>query len=131
MCSSDLLVYSGLFYLTFLLQFFLLLSAFGPVQPLSALAGIGTIMLLKTVIPPVTLGELGIREGASVIVLGHAGILPAAAFNASLLLFAVNLLLPALAGLALLMWIKPARRSSARVDDSVQASSGPRTENDT
>lgn len=105
-----LIGYSGLFYLTFLLQFFLLLAAFGPVQPLSALAGIVTIMLVKTIIPPVTLGELGIREGASVVVLGHAGILPAAAFNASLLLFAVNLLLPALAGLVLLLWIKPARR---------------------
>lgn len=98
-----LLAFSGLFYLTFLLQFYLLLSAFGPVAPMSAIAGIVTIMLVKTVIPPVTLGELGIREGASVIVLGHAGILPAAAFNASLLLFAVNLLLPALAGLALLL----------------------------
>ena len=101
-----LMVYSGLFYLTFLLPFFLLLSAFGPVQPLSAIAGIVTIMFVKTVIPPVTLGELGIREGASVLVLGHAGILPAAAFNASLLLFVVNLLLPALAGLALLLFLR-------------------------
>lgn len=99
----QLVLLSLLFYLTFLLQFYLLLRAFGPVDAISALAGIGTIMLLKTVAPPVTLGELGIREGASVYVLGHAGILATTAFNASLLLFAINILLPSLAGLAVLL----------------------------
>ncbi|MFA6233232.1 MAG: lysylphosphatidylglycerol synthase domain-containing protein [Bacteroidota bacterium] len=98
-----LFVFSMLFYATFLLQFFFLLSAFGPVDALSAFAGIGTVMLVKTVIPPVTIGELGIREGTSVYVLGHAGILAAAAFNASLLLFAINVFLPSLVGLALLL----------------------------
>lgn len=103
-----LLLLSLLFYGTFLLQFVLLLYAFGNTDLLSALAGISTIMLIKTVIPPVTLGELGIREGASVYVLGHAGILAASAFSASLLLFAINILLPSLAGLFVLL-----RRSTA------------------
>ncbi len=98
----SLLILSSLFYATFLLQFFFLLLAFGPIDALSAIAGICTIMLVKTVIPPVTVGELGIREGASVYVLGHAGIAAAAAFNASLLLFAINVVLPSIAGLALL-----------------------------
>lgn len=102
-----LLLLSVLFYSTFLLQFVILLAAFGPVDMFSAIAGVSTIMLIKTVIPPVTIGELGIREGASVYVLGHAGILAAAAFSASLLLFAINILLPSLAGLAILF-----RRSS-------------------
>jgi uncharacterized membrane protein YbhN (UPF0104 family) len=94
-----LILYSLLFYATFLTQFLLLLWAFGPVEPVSALAGISTIMLLKTIIPPVTLGELGIREGASVYVLGYAGVIAASAFSAALLLFAINILLPSLAGL--------------------------------
>ncbi len=97
------LMLSVLFYATFLMQFFLLLSAFGPLDPVSTLAGISTIMLVKTVLPPITLGELGIREGVAVLVFGHAGVLAAAAFSASLLLFAINLLLPALAGLPLLV----------------------------
>jgi len=96
------LIFSVLFYLTFITQFLLLLYAFGPVEPLSALAGIVTIMLLKTVVPPVTLGELGIREGASVMVLGQVGIAASVAFSASLLLFAINILLPAVTGLAFL-----------------------------
>ncbi len=98
-----LLAFSLLFYLIFLLQFYLLLAAFGRVDMLSTIAGISTIMLVKTVIPPVTIGELGIREGASVYILGHAGMLAAAAFNASLLLFVINILLPSLAGLAVLL----------------------------
>ena len=104
-----LLLLSLLFYATFLLQFVLLLYAFGSTDLLSALAGISTIMLIKTVIPPVTVGELGIREGASVYVLGHAGILAATAFSASLLLFAINILLPSLAGLLILF-----RRTTTR-----------------
>jgi uncharacterized membrane protein YbhN (UPF0104 family) len=98
-----MLLLSVMFYFTFLVQFFLLLSAFGPVSLFSALAGISTIMLIKTIVPPVTLGELGIREGTAVIVLSHAGVLAAAALSASLLLFVVNLLIPALIGLPLLL----------------------------
>ncbi|MFZ1731579.1 MAG: lysylphosphatidylglycerol synthase domain-containing protein [Bacteroidota bacterium] len=109
---QSLMLFSVLFYLTFLVQFFFLISAFGPIDTLSTVAGIGTIMLVKTVIPPVTIGELGIREGASVYVLGHAGILAAAALNASLLLFAVNVFLPSLAGLALLLRLP--RREAAQ-----------------
>ncbi len=105
-----LLGLSLLFYVTFVLQFFLLLRAFGSVDVFSAIAGIGTIMLVKTVIPPVTIGELGIREGASVYVLGHAGILAATAFNASLLLFAINVFLPSVAGLAVVFRTPSGRR---------------------
>jgi uncharacterized membrane protein YbhN (UPF0104 family) len=107
-----MLLLSVLFYFTFLIQFFLLLSAFGPVNLFSALAGISTIMLIKTIVPPVTLGELGIREGTAVLVLSPIGVLAAAALSASLLLFVVNLLIPALIGLPLLL---RTRLTSARI----------------
>jgi uncharacterized membrane protein YbhN (UPF0104 family) len=107
-----ILLLSVLFYFTFLTQFLLLLSAFGPVNLFSAFAGISTIMLIKTIVPPVTLGELGIREGTAVIVLSHVGVLAAAALSASLLLFVVNLLIPALIGLPLLL---RARLTSERI----------------
>ena len=97
------LLYSVLFYLTFVLQFMLLLSAFVPMHPLDAFSGIATIMLVKTVIPPVTIGELGIREGASVFILSVYGVVSAVAFSASLLLFSINILLPAIAGLWFLL----------------------------
>ncbi len=101
--KRGVMLFSVLFYLTFVLQFFLLLRAFGPIDPLTTLAGISSIMLIKTLVPPLTLGELGIREGVSVVVLGWAGTLTAVALGASLLLFTINVLLPGLAGLAVLL----------------------------
>jgi len=63
------------------------------------------IMFIKTVIPPISLGELGIREGASVFFLTRFGELSSVAFNASIFLFVINILFPALAGLFLLLKI--------------------------
>ncbi len=53
----------------------------------------------KTLVPAVTFGEVGIRESASVYFLGIYGVDEAAAFNAALMLFFLNLLLPSLIGL--------------------------------
>ncbi len=103
---ASLLLLSALFYCTFVTQFLLLLAAFGPIDPMTATLGIFSTMLFKTVVPPVTLGELGIRESASVYFLGFSGIVAASAFSASLLLFAINLLLPSLAGLFYLARIR-------------------------
>ena len=60
-------------------------------------------MFAKTIIPPISLGELGIREGASVYFLTQFGETASAAFNASIFLFIINLLIPAVVGLVLLL----------------------------
>jgi hypothetical protein len=67
-----------------------------------AYLGVALVFFAKSAVPSVTLGDLGVRESAAVFFLGFYGVAEAAAFNASLGLFAVNILLPALAGLALL-----------------------------
>jgi uncharacterized protein (TIRG00374 family) len=100
-------LFSLLFYLTFVLQFTLLLAAFGPLHVVDAISGIATIMFIKSVIPPITVGELGVREGASVMILSVFGIAAASAFSASLLLFAINVLLPAVAGSWFLLRRRP------------------------
>lgn len=56
-------------------------------------------MFAKTIIPPVSFAELGIREGASVFFLTYFGETQAVAFNASIFLFMINVLLPSLVGL--------------------------------
>jgi uncharacterized membrane protein YbhN (UPF0104 family) len=61
------------------------------------------IIFVKTAIPHISLGELGIREGASVFFLTSFGELPSVAFNASIFLFFINIMLPALVGLLLLI----------------------------
>lgn len=94
---------SFLFYLSFLIQYMLLVAAFSHNQNLIEYFWAGNlIMFVKTVIPPISLGELGIREGASVYFLTQLGETPAVAFNASIFLFIINLLIPAFIGLILL-----------------------------
>lgn len=97
-------VLSFLFYICFLLQFALLVSAFSHNSEIISYLWAGNlIMFVKTIIPPITLGELGIREGASVFFLGKFGELSSVAFNASIFLFLINIVFPALIGLILLL----------------------------
>jgi len=97
-------VISLLFYSCFLLQYALLVSAFSHNTEITNYLWAGNlIMFVKTVIPPISLGELGIREGASVFFLTKFSELPSVAFNASIFLFIINILLPALVGLILLL----------------------------
>ena len=97
-------IISVLFYSCFLLQYALLVSAFSHnTEIINYLWAGNLIMFVKTVIPPISLGELGIREGASVFFLTKFSELPSVAFNASIFLFIINILLPALVGLILLL----------------------------
>ena len=58
-------------------------------------------ILTKTLLP-ISLADLGIREGAAVFFFSKLQVGKVAAFNGSLLLFAVNVLLPTFLGLFLL-----------------------------
>ena len=59
-------------------------------------------MFAKTIIPPISLGELGIREGVSVFFLNKFGEAQSAGFNSSIFLFLINILIPSIVGLFLL-----------------------------
>ncbi len=95
---------SFLFYACFLVQFSFLVAAFSHQMNFLKYIWSGNLMMFaKTVIPPVSLGELGIREGASVYFLSEMGELAAVAFNASIFLFLINVLVPSLIGLFFLL----------------------------
>jgi uncharacterized protein (TIRG00374 family) len=104
-----LFLLSVLFWITITAQFCALLAAFGTMDIFTAAVGTASVMVTKTIIPPVTLGELGIREGAAVFFLTRLGYAGAAAFNASLLLFAINLLIPGIIGLVFMGRLFPKR----------------------
>ena len=94
-------------YAVFSGQFVLLAHALAPGAAWSGLwAGVALVFFAKSAIPQVTLGDLGVREGAAVFFLGAYGVGPAAALDASLGLFALNLVLPALAGVPLLLRLR-------------------------
>ncbi len=99
-----LILLSILFYTCFIIQFALLVSAFTNHFNFFGYIWAGNlVMFTKTIIPAVSFGELGIREGASVYFVKKIGETAAAGFNASLFLFLINILLPALTGLILLI----------------------------
>lgn len=99
-----MLLISFLFYSCFLIQYALLVIAFSNHYNFIAyLWAANLIMFTKTIIPPISLGELGIREGASIYFLTQLGETAAIGFNASILLFVINLLIPALIGVGMFL----------------------------
>jgi uncharacterized protein (TIRG00374 family) len=102
--AGKMTVISLLFYFCFIVQYALLVAAFSHNSDyLSYLWAGNLIIFVKTAIPQISLGELGIREGASVFFLTSFGEFPSVAFNASIFLFVINIMLPALVGLFLLI----------------------------
>ncbi len=102
--ATKMFVISFLFYICFLLQYALLVSAFSNHNNFVDYFWAGNlIMFAKTIIPPVSLGELGIREGASVFFIKQFSETASTGFNASIFLFFINVLIPALIGMILLL----------------------------
>jgi uncharacterized membrane protein YbhN (UPF0104 family) len=105
--ARALLALSAVRYGVFSTQFVLLVFAFQPDAAwLPVAAGVSLVFFAKSAIPSFTLGDLGVREGVAVFFLGTLGVAAAAAFEASLVLFGMNLLLPALVGLPLVLRLR-------------------------
>lgn len=78
------------------ITFYFLLRAFHPIDIMTAPATYPWIVMASGI--PLSLGGLGLREGASVVLLSHYGVTAALATDVALLLFAFLSLLPALIG---------------------------------
>lgn len=90
-------------YLTYIAQYGFLVAAFSNGYDITIYFWLGMLIFFaKAVIPPVTFGELGIRESASVYFAVKLGLTSATGFNAAIFLFFINVLLPSLPGVALL-----------------------------
>ena len=113
------LLISGLRYIVFSFQFYLLLKAFQvPVNYYAAIILIGVIYLLMTIIPTIALTELGVRGSVSLYVFAlyleafglwneqtSLGVL-----SATSLLWLINLALPALLGVIFIYSLRFFRR---------------------
>ncbi|HVO74007.1 MAG TPA: lysylphosphatidylglycerol synthase transmembrane domain-containing protein [Ignavibacteriaceae bacterium] len=98
-----MIILSVLFYFCYIMQYALLVSAFsGNLYMLKYMWAGSLLFFIKAFIPPVTYGDLGIREGVSVYFITSLGENAAAGLNASLFLFCFNLLIPSIAGAILL-----------------------------
>ena len=97
-------ILSILFYSCFIIQYALLVSAFSHHYAIMNYVWAGNlVMFVKTVMPPVSFGGLGIREGLSVYFIKSFGESAAVGFNASLFLFLINIVFPAFIGLLFLL----------------------------
>ena len=93
-----LLMMSLLYFIIYSMQFYFLLWAFEDVAPMAMIICFPLVMLVNSV--PVTIGGLGVREGAAVLFFSRFGVQEPTALGAALLLFAINILIPGLCGLA-------------------------------
>jgi uncharacterized protein (TIRG00374 family) len=102
--TTQMVFISIAFYTCFILQFALLTMAFSGHNNFIHYIWAGNlVMFAKTIIPPISFGELGIREGASVFFLHMFGEVKSVGFNASIFLFLINMLIPSVIGLFLLL----------------------------
>jgi uncharacterized protein (TIRG00374 family) len=91
----------GLFrYCVFSIQYYLLMLAFGYSGNLMlGLVLIWSVFLVKSVIPYISLSELGVRESVAIAIMGAFGISAGIAFAATFVLYLFNIVLPSLGGL--------------------------------
>lgn len=109
---ADTLLYAGLRYATFFTQFLLMLAIMQVELPIFQQGvGIAWIFLAKTILPTLNvLGDLGVREGAAVLYFNQWPDLTEGVVLASLAVWVLNVLIPALAGWLVVLWAKlPAR----------------------
>ncbi len=106
------LFYSLAFNGVLFLQMFFFLNAFGSVDPWTAFVGFSAMMFFKSLLP-ISLGDIGVREASTVYFFSLLGVSNIVALSAALLMFAINVILPALAGILFI--------PSARFSQSAQA----------
>lgn len=111
---------SALRYGIYTSQFYLLLRAFAQEASIVAgYAGVALTFFVKFITPPVTLMDIGIREGAAVYFISQFGIPEAAAFNAALLIFFVNIMIPASIGLPFIFKMR-FRKTKQAVEETME-----------
>jgi uncharacterized membrane protein YbhN (UPF0104 family) len=100
--AIKMILISALFYGVFILQYAILVAAFSNNNNFFIYLWAGVlVMFTKSVITPFTFIDFGIREGASIFFLTKLGELSTVAFNASAVLFFINIIIPSLIGVIL------------------------------
>jgi uncharacterized membrane protein YbhN (UPF0104 family) len=104
-----LLIFSSLLFLVYTTQFVLLIFAFGDIDIIHAFAGVWAAILLKTFLP-VSLGDIGVREGTAAYIFNLMDFPAPASVSAAFLLFVINILIPASAGVFAVPFISKRNR---------------------
>ena len=79
------------------LQMFFLINGFSKISFAHSFIGTSAMMFVKSLLP-ISIGDLGIREAGSIFFFSTYGVSQAAALNASLILFLINIFIPSIVG---------------------------------
>lgn len=93
-------------YVVIAAQFFIFINAFEAVSFFDTALCSLSVYFVKAVILPISIGDLGVRESASIFFFSKVGVSAAAAFNASMCMFLANVLLPSVAGALMIIRLK-------------------------
>jgi len=88
-----------------LLQYHLLIHSFQKISLIDSFRSASSVFFVKAALP-ISVGGLGVGETAAVGFFRHFGVAKAAAFNSSVMLFSINILLPAFIGLLILVKLR-------------------------
>jgi uncharacterized protein (TIRG00374 family) len=91
------ILYTLVFQSILILQMYCLINGFSKISLLHAFLGTSAMMFMKSLLP-ISIGDLGIREAGSIFFFSTYGLSQAAALNASLLLFLINIFIPSIIG---------------------------------
>jgi uncharacterized membrane protein YbhN (UPF0104 family) len=80
-----------------ILQMFFIVNGFDKISLTHAFIGTSSMMFVKSLLP-ISIGDIGIREAGSIYFFSIYGISQAAALNASLILFFINIFIPSAVG---------------------------------
>jgi uncharacterized protein (TIRG00374 family) len=91
-------MFTLVYYIVLILQMFCLINAFSKISLVHAFVGTSAMMFVKSLLP-ISIGDLGIREAGSIYFFSFYDISQAAALNASVMLFFINIVIPSIAGI--------------------------------
>jgi len=96
-------IYSSVTFFIYITQFYIFVNAFQRISIFPGyLSSIATIFTKSLI--PVSVGDLGVREGASIFFFSRFSINSSSAFDSSILLFSVNVFLPAVIGFGIIIF---------------------------
>lgn len=125
--QKDVFAILGLTLIWFMIitfQYHILISGFTRVDLIQSFQGVTAAIFTKMLLP-ISFGGLGIREGVTVFYFSFFNISRAAVFNASLIIFFINFMVPAIAGFYYLLQLNGRNRKLGDFRQSPRTESVP------
>jgi uncharacterized protein (TIRG00374 family) len=106
------LIYSLVWLAIVTLQMYFILSAFVPISLWHVFLGFSAMMFFKSIVN-ISISDIGIREASTIYFFSLFGVPDAAALSASVVMFAINIIIPSLIGI---MFVPKFRRAGTMMN---------------